>query len=305
MARILVVTPNPAVDTTYRVAEQRVGESHRVLEVAQRPGGKGINVSRGLAALGHESVNILPLGGATGDWIAAQLEELGLPASITRVTGATRTCVAVTDPVAHPTVFNEPGPIVAPGEWQALLADVRLRLADAAMLVVSGSLPPGTDASLITALVDAARDAGVPSLLDVSGPSLVAAAAAGADVVKPNAEELLAATGAADLDAAITAAQALGARLVVVSRGADGLVARQGETGFSTPAVAGIHGNPTGAGDAATAGLAAALVDGADIAEALRWAAALGAAAVLRPVAGEVDLAAFHRFLTPQTPTSE
>ena len=67
MARILVVTPNPAVDTTYRVAEQRVGESHRVLEVAQRPGGKGINVSRGLAALGHESVNILPLGGATGD----------------------------------------------------------------------------------------------------------------------------------------------------------------------------------------------------------------------------------------------
>jgi len=305
MARILVVTPNPAVDTTYRVAEQRVGESHRVLEVAQRPGGKGINVSRGLAALGHESVNILPLGGATGDWIAAQLEELGLAASITRIAGATRTCVAVTDPVAHPTVFNEPGPTVAPREWEALLADVRLRLADAAMLVVSGSLPPGADASLITALVVAARDAGVLSLLDVSGESLLAAAAAGADVVKPNAEELLAATGTTGLDAAITAAQALGARLVVVSRGAHGLVARDGDTRYSTPAVPGIHGNPTGAGDAATAGLAAALVDGADVAEALRWAAALGAAAVLRPVAGEVDLAAFHRFLSTQTPTTE
>ena len=302
MARILVVTPNPAVDTTYRVAEQRVGESHRVLEVAQRPGGKGINVSRGLAALGHESVNILPLGGATGDWIAAQLEELGLAASITRVAGSTRTCVAVTDPVAHPTVFNEPGPIVTGEEWELLLADVRLRLADAAMLVVSGSLPPGTDAALVTALVVAARDAGVPSLLDVSGESLLAAAAAGADVVKPNAEELLAATGATGLDDAIAAAQGLGARLVVVSRGAHGLVARDGDTRYSTPAVAGIHGNPTGAGDAATAGLAAALVDGHDVAEALRWAAALGAAAVLRPVAGEVDLPAFHRFLSTHTP---
>ena len=302
MARILVVTPNPAVDTTYRVAEQLVGESHRVLEVSQRPGGKGINVSRGLAALGHESVNILPLGGATGGWIAARLDELGLAASITPIAGATRTCVAVTDPHSHPTVFNEPGPQVTPAEWDALLADVRAQLADAAMLVVSGSLPPGTDASLITALVVAARDAGVPSLLDVSGPSLLAAAAAGADVVKPNAEELLAATGTDDLDAAITAAQAAGARLVVVSRGSDGLVARQGGTAFSTPAVPGIHGNPTGAGDAATAGLAAALVDRAPIAEALRWAAALGAAAVLRPVAGEVDLDAFHRFLSTDSP---
>jgi tagatose 6-phosphate kinase len=305
MARILVVTPNPAVDTTYRVAEQRVGESHRVLEVSQRPGGKGVNVSRGLAALGHESVNILPLGGVSGDWVAARLDELGLAAGITRIAGSTRTCVAVTDPLAHPTVFNEPGPLVTPVEWEALLADVRLRLPDAAMLVVSGSLPPGTDASLITALVVAARDAGVPSLLDVSGESLLAGAAAGADVLKPNAEELLAATGAADLDAAIDAARALGARLVVVSRGSDGLVAHDGGTAYSTPAVPGIHGNPTGAGDAATAGLAAALVDGTPIPEALRWAAALGAAAVLRPVAGEVDLPAFHRFLSTETPTTE
>ncbi len=49
------------------------------------------------------------------------------------------------------------------------------------------------------------------------------------------------------------------------------------------PAVAGVSGNPTGAGDAATAGLVLALVRGLPTVGALRWAAAFGAAAVLRP----------------------
>jgi tagatose 6-phosphate kinase len=298
MARVIVVTPNPAVDTTYEVETQAVGESHRVLAVQQRPGGKGINVARGLAALGHEPVCVLPLGGASGAWVAAALDDLGLAASITPVAGVTRTCVAVTDRSAHPTVYNEPGPLVSPAEWQALVADVRRLLAGAAMLVVSGSLPRGTDAAIVADLVAAARAAGVAVLLDVSGASLLVAADAGADVLKPNAEELLAATGAATLDDAVADVRRRGAGLVVVSRGTDGLIAAGPTGGFAVAAVPGVHGNPTGAGDAATAGLAAALVEGRPVDEALARAAALGAAAVLRPIAGEVDLDAFHRFLT-------
>jgi len=297
MARVVVVTPNPAVDVTYGVADQTPGESHRVDSVERRPGGKGINVARALAALGHDPVNVLPLGGGSGAWIAAELAALGLAASVTPIAGLTRTCVAVTDRHGHPTVYNEPGPVVAPAEWRTLLADTARLLADAEMLVVSGSLPRGTDATVITDLVAVAKTAGVPVLLDVSGASLTAAARAGADILKPNAHELLEATGASDLDAAIAAIRALGAALVVVSRGTDGLVAVDDHGHYSVPAVAGVAGNPTGAGDAATAGLAAALLDHAPITEALRQAAALGAAAVLRPVAGEVDLDAFHSFL--------
>ena len=299
MARVVVVTPNPAVDVTYGVADQTAGETHRVATVERRPGGKGVNVARGLLALGHDPVNVLPLGGPTGEWMRAALADLGLDASITPVAGLTRTCVAITDPHGHPTVYNEPGPAVSDAEWDALLADTARLLADASMLVVSGSLPGGTDASIITSLVGVAKAAGVPVLLDVSGPSLLAAARAQADVLKPNAQELLEATGAATLDAAVTAIRQLGAGLVVVSRGTDGIVATDDTQGYAVDAVAGVTGNPTGAGDAATAGLAAALLDGLPVAEALRWAAALGAAAVLRPVAGEVDLDAFHRFLSP------
>lgn len=306
MARVVVVTPNPAVDVTYAVSDQAPGETHRVLSVERRPGGKGINVARALLALGHEPVNVLPLGGASGDWIRAELASLGLAVSVTTVAGLTRTCVAVTDPHGHPTVYNEPGPSVDAAEWDALLADTARLLDGASMLIVSGSLPTGTDAAIVGSLVAAATAAGVPALLDVSGPSLLAAARAGADILKPNAEELLGATGESTVDAAIAAVRALGARLVVVSRGTDGIVAvgdgAAGHAGVdgrsAVDAVPGVVGNPTGAGDAATAGLAAALLDGLAVPDALRHAAALGAAAVLRPVAGEVDLDAFHLFLT-------
>jgi sugar/nucleoside kinase (ribokinase family) len=61
-----------------------------------------------------------------------------------------------------------------------------------------------------------------------------------------------------------------------------------------------VIGTPTGAGDAAAAALARALSAGADQRPmdwpaALADAVALSAAAVLRPVAGEVDLEAYTR----------
>ena len=87
MARVVVVTPNPAIDVTYDVADQTPGESHRVSSVERRPGGKGINVARALLALGHDPVNVLPLGGGSGDWVRAALADLGLAASVTPIAG--------------------------------------------------------------------------------------------------------------------------------------------------------------------------------------------------------------------------
>jgi tagatose 6-phosphate kinase len=142
-------------------------------------------------------------------------------------------------------------------------------------------------------------DAGVPVVVDVSGPALLAAARAGATILKPNLEESLDATGTSTLTAARAALLALGAGTVVISRGADGLTAGDATAEHEVPAVPGVSGNPTGAGDAATAGLVAALRAGDTLPEALRTAAAAGAAAVLEPVAGSIDLDAFRSFLAP------
>lgn len=306
---ILVITPNPAVDVTYRVAEQRIGETQRVLDVARRPGGKGVNVGRVLAAAGAPTHAVLPLGGASGRWVAAALDDLGLVHTDVPVTGETRTTVTVVDDDAHPTMFGEPGPTVTADEWEAVTAAVTRLVAtpDCTALVVSGSLPVGTDPTVVAAWVAAARGRGVPSVVDCSGAALVAAADAGATVCKPNRAELLEATGAEDERSGALRLLDRGARVVVVSRGSEGIAAHSRAGVVEVPAVAGVTGNPTGAGDAATAGLVLAMSASAPVVDeaALRSAAAHGAAAVLRPVAGEVDLVAVRRFLGPDEPLSD
>jgi len=62
-----------------------------------------------------------------------------------------------------------------------------------------------------------------------------------------------------------------------------------------------VAGNPTGAGDAVTAGLVHGLVLGRPWPERLRHAAALGTAAVASPVAGEFSLADYARVLAKVT----
>jgi fructose-1-phosphate kinase PfkB-like protein len=340
---ILVVTPNPAVDVTYRVAEQRIGETQRVLEVQRRPGGKGLNVGRVLAATGVPTHAVLPLGGDGGRWIAHALDDLGLAHTDIAVRGETRTTVTVVDDIAHPTMFGESGPALTPDEWDTVTTAVETLLdggtggiggttgttgtADAppaAALVVSGSLPRDTDPAVVTAWVSTARRRGVLSVVDCSGAALLAAASAGATVCKPNREELLEATGDDDERSGALRLLGLGAAVIVVSRGSDGIAAHTAEHVLEVPAVPGVSGNPTGAGDAATAGLVGALVaavvsaglpapdgdvpapDDATLLRALRSAAAHGAAAVLQPVAGVVDSADVDRFLSaPPAPAHD
>lgn len=299
---VVVVTPNPAVDITYSVAEQELGTTQRVQSIVRRAGGKGVNVARVLDALGVPTVQVLPLGGASGSWMLESLTAAGLDVRVASLAGDTRSTIAVVDEIHHPTLFAEAGPAVSAREWAVLTAELRDALRGAGHLVISGSLPPGTPDAVVETLVRAGVDAGVPVIVDVSGPALLAAARAGATFLKPNLDEALEATGAPDLDGARTALLALGARTVVISRGAQGLTAGDGITHHEVPAVPGISGNPTGAGDATTAGLVAALRAGLPLPEALVTAAAAGAAAVLEPVAGAIDLAAFTRF-RDQSPT--
>ena len=61
---ILTVTPNPAIDLTYRVGSLDVGESHRVAPPAVRAGGKGLNVARVIAQTGGASFALTTAGGA-------------------------------------------------------------------------------------------------------------------------------------------------------------------------------------------------------------------------------------------------
>ncbi|MFI5060538.1 MAG: 1-phosphofructokinase family hexose kinase [Actinomycetales bacterium] len=298
---ILTVTPNPAIDVTYHVAALEVGESHRVAAPAVRAGGKGINVARVVAQTGGHVFALTTAGGPAGLRLADDLLASGLPHEVVRVAAQTRTSVAIVDETSGlTTIFNETGSALQQDEW-ASLADTVERLAvPATCLVGSGSLPPDAPEDFYARLVLVARDHGIPSIVDATGPGLLLAAEAGATVLKPNRRELIESTGETDPVAGAARLLGLGAGLVLVSLGERGMLAVSAPAS-SAPASSSVdvltarlphplHGNATGAGDAGVAAVASCLAAGVTDPETLlRRATAWSAAAVLAPLAGELD----------------
>ncbi|MER7079676.1 1-phosphofructokinase family hexose kinase, partial [Saccharopolyspora kobensis] len=143
---IITVTPNPALDVSYRVAHLSPGSSHRVREVHERAGGKGLNVSRVLHGQGIGTLVAAPVGGVHGDAIREDLDAAGIEHLLLPVPGPTRRTIAVVaeeDTSGEATLFNEPGSHLAEADWQRFRELLTTRLPEASVLVCSGSLPPG------------------------------------------------------------------------------------------------------------------------------------------------------------------
>lgn len=292
--KIVTVTPNPALDITYLVSALRPGHSHRVAPPLQRAGGKGLNVARVARQTGSAVLAIAPVGGATGTLLRTELVHSGLPHMLIQANTETRRSIAFVDETHHETsIFNERGEELASRVWEEILAAVDgvLENKEAAVLVGSGSLPHNAPVSFYRDLTSLARRHLVPVIVDTSGPPMLEAARAGADLLKPNHHELSEATGESHLPTAARRLLQLGARIVLVSAGEKGMFAftrDEPDTHWTASPRRTLTGNPTGAGDAAVAAAAACLGAGADLPTLLRTAAAWGAAAVLTRGAGEI-----------------
>jgi 1-phosphofructokinase family hexose kinase len=306
---ILVVCLNPALDVTHQVERVDWAGVNRPTAVYARPGGKGVNVARTLHSFGIEVLLLGLTGGPAGHGVEAQLHALGLRTAFMPIAGETRRTFTVVDTSAAGAValFNEVGPEVSGAEWDEFRAQYSRALAvaareGAAAAVLSGSLPPGIPADAYATLIAMAEAAGVPTLLDTSGAALRHGIAAGPRIVKPNLDELAALTAGETHDSgclgtsecaqtstimAAAAIREVGAQSVVVSLGADGLLADTPEGRWHARPQAAVAGNATGAGDAVVAALAHGLVLGRPWPDRLRHAVAIGAATVASPVAGE------------------
>lgn len=297
---ILTVTLNTALDLTYAVPALVPHGSHRVTEVTERPGGKGVNVARVLSALGHTTVVTGFAGGSTGAVLRELLGALpqGPADALVTVAGNTRRTLAVVDRTTGDTTqLNEPGPHIGADEWAAFLGTFGELLPEAEAVALCGSLPPGIHVGAYAELVRLARSAGVPVLLDTGGEPLRRGIAARPDLVKPNADELAQLTGAREPLRATRDARRRGAHSVVASLGADGLLAVTPDGTFRAAPPSAVRGNPTGAGDSAVAGLLSALAEGLGWQDRLTRAVALSTATVLAPAAGEFDRAAYEDLL--------
>jgi tagatose 6-phosphate kinase len=300
---IVTVTLNLALDVTYEVASLQMGATNRVQGVHERAGGKGVNVARVLHALGVPVVATGIAGGTVGARIESDLVAAGIQNELVHVQGESRRCLAVIDRSSGVvTEINEAGPVVGPESWGPFAKMLDSVLGDAAVVVLSGSLPPGLGEDAYAELARLATNRGVATILDAGGAPLRAGLAAGPRLVKPNLAELTEATGRsfppgsgpAEWMAGLADLVAAGAGAAVGSFGPEGLLALTPIGTWQAKTVS-VEGNPVGAGDAAVASLARGELEGWSWPERLRDAVALSAAAVASPSAGEFDPTTYDR----------
>lgn len=303
MSALITLTLNPALDLATTTA--RVEPTHKLrCSPAQRfAGGGGINVARVLHRLGSDVQAWALAGGAAGAQMRQLLADEGVSTVLQPIAGDTRENFSVVETATGQEFrFVLPGPALQAAEWQACLDALAALTPAPRWLVASGSLPPGVPDDFYARMARAARARGIRVVVDTSGAPLAAALGAGVTLVKPSLRELrevlrqpldTPAEWCAATQALVRAGQA---EIVALSVGAQGAVLATREGVWQAPAldVPATTGT-TGAGDCFVAALVWALDRGEAPPEALRWAVAAGAAALMAPGTALAQAADVHR----------
>ena len=308
---IVTVTPNPAVDRTVLIHGFTIGGTNRIVGDRTDIGGKGINVARHLARLGCDVLATGFLGMRDHHGVVEALTAQGVRTEFVRIAGETRVNLKILDPTTlQETEINESGPPLEATAVDALLERISELARHCAVMVFSGSLPPGTPEDLYARGISLAGSAGVKTVLDTAGAPLRLGIAARPDLVKPNrmeTEELLGTSlhGDGDVAAAARALVEYGAGAGVISLGSGGAVGATADGVWRSRAPEILPRNTVGAGDAMVAALAWALMRSLPVPEALRLATALGSAAAASdaalPPAGRFEMLVSDVLVEPVT----
>jgi 1-phosphofructokinase/6-phosphofructokinase 2 len=302
---IVTVTPNPSIDRAVALDALIRGEVMRATSSRIDPGGKGLNVSRAVAAMGGETRAVLPSGGLEGGLLESLCAAAGVPVDVVPISGDVRMNISVLEPDGTTTKLNEPGPELDAAEIDALIR-AALDAPAGAWLSGGGSLPPGAPVDFYARLARGAHERGIRVAIDTSGPSLAAAVPARPTLIKPNREELSELVGIdlRTMGAVVDAARTLqrgGIRIVAVSLGVDGAIIAAGEGVFHAIAHATEVVSTVAAGDCMLAGLLFSLDAGLPASDALAEGVRWGTAAVARPgseVPAPADVRGIHVSLT-------
>jgi 1-phosphofructokinase family hexose kinase len=301
---IVTVTLNTALDRSLTVPTLQLGQRHRASDVLTLAGGKGINVARALKRLEVPVVATGLAGGRTGTRIVEELTAEAILNDFVRIREESRTSTLVVDPTSGTqTEINEWGPKVTESELATLMEKIRYLSRGAEAVVFAGSLPRGVAE---TFYADAARELGrrgVRVALDAEGEPLRLGLDAEPWLVSPNQHEAEQLAGQElfddeDFVMALDAIAELGARNVHITleNGCFALVREDRQVRRYHAVVPRLEPvSVVGAGDALLAQWVTATVEGESAEDAVRFAAAAGAASVLEVGAGRFDPAEARR----------
>jgi len=281
------VTLNPALDKTIEIDEFRIGNVNRIAATRVDVGGKGINVSKVIKELQHESLALGFLGGSSGNQIKEYLNNSNINNDFLSVKGETRTNIKIIDKINNThTDINENGPSVTLEDINNIKDKIIKHCRSESLVILSGSVPSGASSSIYGEIIKAIKNKGGKVILDADGDMLMQGIKAGPYIVKPNIDELEKAFGISiDNEAKIieTSKKILeyGVKYVVISQGSEGSIF------ISRDKIAKVAGlkvevkSTVGAGDSMVAALAIATENNYSFEETMKLACATSAANVM------------------------
>ena len=285
---IVTVTLNPSLDRTLSIPEFHPGALHRARLLRVDLGGKGVNVARALRILDLPSRILGFAGGQPGRTLRDGLLAQGFELSFIEVAGEIRQNVTLLDEsTGLYTKINEQGPAIQPEHALALEKLVARTLRPGDLWALCGSLPPGAPPDLYARLIHRIQAKQALAFLDTSATALREGLRAGPYALKINTQEAgeLLGRPLEHEQALLEAARELlsgTTRLVMLTRGALGLVlATPAGAVIAAPPAVTAH-SPIGAGDAALAGLLWAVTGQCDPTTTARRAVACGTAAAMQ-----------------------
>lgn len=285
---IYTLTCNPALDCSVRLGALQEGKINLVDGCDLTPGGKGVNVSRVLTAMGEANVALGFVAGGNGSMLESALQKMGLTTAFTHLDeGQTRINVKLYGD--SETELNAPGPAVPIEALERLERQLREWVKPADVVCLCGSLAPGLPADTYGRLVRLLRQLGVTeTVVDTTGGALLAALPERPWLIKPNREELAALVERplptlADVVEAARELMDKGAQNALITLGRDGAVLCSADGCWYQPAPEGKVIGTVGAGDSTVAGFMRGYIDSDEWEEALRVGVACGSATAFAP----------------------
>lgn len=279
--KYITITLNPAIDRVMYCKTSEIDKTNRAYKTVLSAGGKGINSSRMLTALGEDVTAHILTGGFCGKQLCSMLSGEKIKFISHKISSETRNCIKIISDAGECTEFNESGGPVSESEVKTLIDAVANSTDNTHTVILGGSIPQGVDKAVYNSVIKLLKNRHVSVLADCDGVALTAAVEALPDMIKPNVSELSDYLGYCVMSD-FTALEA--ARRVYVEKGVSVLctlgkngavyAGKYGESTIASPYIpqSEIKGF-SGAGDTFLAAFISAIDNGCTLDDAMRFAA--------------------------------
>ena len=241
--------------------------------------GKGINVTRVLSQLGKKTVHLTQLGGDLQPLFLSLCEQDGLVIEWVESKSQIRFCYTLLTDDNVTELVEESEKVTAETEQHLLdKFDNLLETPSLSCLIISGTKAAGFSDTVFPTMVRKAKEKGLKIILDIRGKDLIDSLQYEPDIVKPNLFEFVDTFAAdlikgndysADVETAQKRIKTIALELcqkyrcrIILTNGARKISVADNENFFEVDIQPVKTINSIGCGDAFSAGLASALVDG-------------------------------------------